>query len=266
MIWRKDGAVELGYRLDGSAQGPVVILGPSLGTELSLFDRQIDAFGGNWRIVRHDLRGHGTSPSSNCPFTLADMAADVIALADKLKIERFSYVGVSISGAVAQALAVDYPQRIDRLVICASAAHWPDSSEWASRAERVRREGTDFLVGSRPGIWFSDAFGRSFPAEARRLTEGLRGTGKIAYAACCDAIREFDARDRLGRISAPTIVVVGEHDPATPVERAKEIAGGINGSRLSIIPGGLHLPNVENSPDFNALMMAHLNPGRSSVR
>ena len=97
------------------------------------------------------------------PFTLADMAADIVGVADRLGIEKFSYVGVSISGAIGQALAIDYPDRLDRLVICASAPHWPDHDEWVARAARVRNEGLDFFVPSRPGIWFSPAFATDHP-------------------------------------------------------------------------------------------------------
>lgn len=256
--WRKDKAVALGYRLDGAKDAPVVILGPSLGTTLSLFDRQIAALRQRWRVVRHDLRGHGISSSSAHPFTIADMAADVIALADHLHIDTFSYVGVSISGAVAQALAIDHPQRIDSLLICASAPYWADRGEWVTRAERVRQEGTGFLVPSRTGIWFSEAFAGAYPSDADRLCRELGAMERHAYAGCCDAIRDFDARDRLGTITAPTLIVAGEYDPATPVSRGEEIRQRIGNSRLEVVRGALHLLNIENSEEFNPLMIRHL--------
>jgi 3-oxoadipate enol-lactonase len=256
--WRKDVAVEPGYRIDGPADAPVVILGPSLGTQLSMFDRQVAALAETLRVVRFDIRGHGSSAPSSAAFTLADMAADVVALADRLGIARFSYVGVSISGAIGQALAIDYPDRLDRLVINASAAHWPDHDEWVARAARVRAEGLGFFVPSRTGIWFSEAFARAFPGEAEALLTNLAATDKHGYAACCEAIGDFDARARLGEIGAPTLVIAGERDVATPVARAMEIHAGIAGSELAVVPEALHLLNIEQSEAFNTLVLRHL--------
>ncbi len=256
--WRRDAAIDLGYRVDGRADAPPVFLGPSLGTTSSLFDRQLPVLTKDWRVVRSDLRGHGTSPLAAQPFTLADMAADIVRLADRLGIEKFSYVGVSISGAIGQALAIDYPDRLDRLVICASAPRWPDREEWVARSARVRAEGLDFFVPSRPGIWFSQAFAADYPQEAKRLMTDLRTTDRQGYAACCDAIGDFDARQRLGHIKAPTLIIAGENDPATPVVRAEEIHAGIPASRLVVVPGALHLLNVERSDVFNRLVNQYL--------
>lgn len=237
----------------------MVILGPSLGTDMLLFERQVPALlAAGFQVVRHDLRGHGLSPVSEEPFTLADMAADVVLLADRLGLRRFSFVGVSISGAIGQALAIDHPKRLDRLVLCATAAYWPDHEEFLARAARVRSEGTGFLVPSRRGVWYSETFAAAHPLEAGRLDLGLASTSRRGYAACCEAIAAFDARPRLASVITPTLIVAGGQDQATPITRAREIESGIAASRLEVMEAAPHLLNVECHREFNELMMAHL--------
>ena len=181
------------------------------------------------------------------------MAADVIALADSLGIERFSYVGVSISGAVGLCLAIDYPERLNRLVVMGCAAKWPASESWYERAARVRDTGTGFVVDSRPGIWFSETYAQRSP-NARHILTVLSQTDAESYALCCEAIAMFDARSMLARISTPTLVVVGERDSASPVELLMRINSGITGSTIAVIPGAFHLPSFEHHKQFTELI------------
>ncbi|MGY1707266.1 3-oxoadipate enol-lactonase [Geodermatophilus sp. SYSU D00697] len=242
---------------EGQEGAPVLVLGPSLGTDTGLFDAQAEAFDGEFRVVRYDLRGHGGSEVVPGPCTMADLAADVLALLDRLGIERFSYAGVSIGGAIGQQLALTVPERLEKLAVIASAAQFADPPSWTARAQQVREQGTEVLVGSRTGTWFTAAWAEQHPDEALRLLKMLRDTPREGYAACCEAIGTFDVRDRLGEITTPTIVLAGAEDPATPPEMVQVIADGI-GAEFVVVPGAAHLPNVTDPETVNAALARHL--------
>src|SRR3954447_7512619 len=237
--------VALHHVEDGPADAPVLVLGPSLGTDLGLFDAQARDLADIHRVIRYDLRGHGRSPVVPGPCSVADLAGDVLQLLDRLGIERFAYAGVSLGGAVGLPLAVTAPERVLRLVVMASAARFPDPSSWKERAERVRTEGTEFLVPSRVGAWVTPGFAESRPEETEQLLAMLRSTSREGYAACCESLELFDLRNRLAEIIAPTLVIAGADDPATPPETVRLVADGIPGARFVVVPDASHLVNAE---------------------
>ncbi len=243
---------------DGPADAPALVLGPSLGTDTSLFDPQIAEFADSHRVIRYDLRGHGGSETVPGPCRIADLADDVLALLDRRGVERFSYAGVSIGGAIGQHLALTVPGRLERLAIIASAARFADPPSWAVRAAQVRAQGTEILVPSRTGTWFTREWAEKEPAAAERLLAMLRTTSAEGYAACCEAIGAFDVRDRLGDILAPTLVVAGTEDPATTVDMVRLLADGIPKSEFVAVPGAAHLPNATHPEAVNAAMRDHL--------
>lgn len=244
--------------VDGPHDAPVLVLGPSLGTDAGLFDTQAAEFAGSHRVVRYDLRGHGGSEVVPGPCTVADLADDVLALLDSLGVGRFSYAGVSIGGAVGLELALRVPDRLERLAVLASAARFANAESYAERAQQVRAEGTAFLVPSRTGLWFTAEFAEREPAEAERLLAMLRSTPAEGYAACCEAIAGFDIRDRIGQITAPTLVLAGAEDPATTGELMRELAEGIPGAQFVVVPGAGHLPNATHPAEVNAALREHL--------
>jgi 3-oxoadipate enol-lactonase len=242
---------------DGAADAPVLVLGPSLGTDTGLFDAQVAEFAGSHRVIRYDLRGHGKSEVVPGACTMGDLAGDVLALLDSLGIERFSYAGVSIGGAIGLQLALTVPERVERLAVLASAARFNDAASYAVRAQKVRAEGTGFLAPSRTGLWFTAEFAGQNPAEAERLLAMLRSTPAEGYAACCEAIAEFDVRSRTGEITAPTLVLAGSEDPATTGELMRELAEGIPGAQFVVVPGAGHLPNATDPATVNAALRTH---------
>jgi 3-oxoadipate enol-lactonase len=231
--------------VEGPADGPVLVLGPSLGTDLGLFDAQARDLADRFRVIRYDLRGHGGSPVVPGPFGVADLADDVRRLLDDLGVDRFAYAGVSLGGAIGLQLAVTVPERLTHLIVVASAARFPDPPSWKARAERVRAEGTEFLVPSRIGAWVTPGFAESRPEETERLLAMLRSTPREGYAACCETIESFDVRGRLSEIPAATLVIAGADDPATPPDTVREIADGIPGARFVVVPDASHLVSAE---------------------
>jgi 3-oxoadipate enol-lactonase len=246
------------HRIDGPADGPVLVLGPSLGTDLHLFDAQVPALADRYRIVRFDLPGHGRSSAPPGPYTMAGMAAEVLALLDHLGMGRFHYAGVSIGGAIGQQLALDHGDRLLSLAVCASAARFADPASWPARADTVQAEGTEAMLASRPGTWFTHDFGRRHPAEAQRLLDMLRATTAEGYAGCCEAIGAFDVRDRLPDIRVPTLALAGADDPATPPDMVRLIADRIPGATLVVVPEAAHLVNAERPEAVNDALASHL--------
>ncbi|RBY76405.1 3-oxoadipate enol-lactonase [Geodermatophilus sp. TF02-6] len=240
--------------VEGPDDAPALVLGPSLGTGVGLFDAQAAEFAGRFRVVRYDLRGHGSSEVVPGACTMADLAGDVVALLDRLGIARFAYAGVSIGGAIGLQLALTVPERLDGLAIIASAARFADPPSWAVRAQQVREQGTEFLVPSRTGTWFTTEWAQAHPTEAGELVGMLRATPPEGYAACCEAIGAFDVRDRLREITAPTLCIAGAEDPATPPAMVREVADGVGGAELAVVPGAAHLPTATDPDTVNAAL------------
>jgi 3-oxoadipate enol-lactonase len=249
---------QLRHMVDGPPSAPVLVLGPSLGTDTGLFDLQVEAFADQWRVVRYDLPGHGGAPAAPGPYTIAGLAGGVLALLDGLGTERFHYAGVSLGGAIGQWLAIHHPDRLLSLAVCASAARFPDPESWRSRAATVRAEGTDAMVSSRTGTWFTPRFAAERPDEAGRLLDMLRSTAAEGYAGCCEALVDFDVRAELAGIDAPTLVLAGAEDPATPVVTVREVADGIPGASFHVVADAAHLLNAEQPAAVNQALAGHL--------
>ena len=247
------------HRLDGPADAPPLVLGPSLGTSLAVWEPQLAALARTHRVLRWDLPGHGGSPAGLVPTdgtaAVGDLARLVLRLADSQGWDRFGYAGISLGGAVGLHLAVHRPERIGALSAVCSAARFGEPETWRQRARTVRAEGTEAMVASRPGVWFAPGFEHTERGAA--LVEDLRAADDAGYAACCDALAGFDLRARLPDIAAPTLAVAGEHDPATPPECAREIAARVPGARLAEIAGAAHLATVERPEEVTEALLAH---------
>ncbi|MGW0995731.1 bifunctional 3-oxoadipate enol-lactonase/4-carboxymuconolactone decarboxylase PcaDC [Streptomyces sp. NPDC002523] len=246
----------LHFTLDGPADAPALLLGPSLGTSLAVWDAQVPALARQFRVVRWDLPGHGGSradlirPGS----TVADLGRLVLDLADHLGLDRFAYAGISLGGAVGAHLAVHHPERISALALVCSSARFGEPQAWLDRAALVRSEGTAPLAATARNRWFTPGFTGS---AATALVADQRAADPDAYAACCEALAAFDLRDRLDRITAAPLVIAGRGDVATPPEHARELADGIPGAGLVEIPSAGHLAPVEQPRAVLSALLGH---------
>ncbi|MEU8377579.1 3-oxoadipate enol-lactonase [Streptosporangium sp. NPDC048865] len=245
------------HEVEGPADGPTVVLAGSLGTTLEMWDPQMAALTGHFRVVRFDHRGHGRSPvTGSC--SIADLAGDVLDLLDLLELPRVSFAGLSLGGMVGMWLAAHAPARIDRLALLCTSAKLGTPGSWAERASAVREAGTASIAGAVMARWFTPGF----PGREPYATM-LGGVPAEGYAACCEAIGAMDLRPGLPLISAPTLVLAGADDPATPPEHAERIAEGIPGARLVVLDGAAHLANVERPEAVSEHLLAHLLPESS---
>ncbi|MER7788149.1 4-carboxymuconolactone decarboxylase [Streptomyces sp. NPDC097640] len=256
------------HLLDGPATAPPLILGPSVGTSLAVWEPQLPALARAHRVLRWDLPGHGRSPAGLLPSdgsaTVGDLAALVLRLADAQGWGRFAYAGISIGGAVGLHLAAHHPERVESLAVVCSSARFGDPSAWRERAALVRAEGTEAMVASRPGTWFSHRFADSPRAVA--LLADLRACDRAGYAACCDALASYDLRSALPSVTGvPTLVVAGRDDPATPPAHAREIADAVPGASLLEVAGAAHLAGVERPEPVTAALLTHFAKGTDTT-
>jgi 3-oxoadipate enol-lactonase len=248
-------------RYDDAGDGPVVLMGASLGATHAAWDEQARPLAERFRVVRFDHRGHGGSPVAPGPYTIADLGGDVLALLDRLGVERASYAGLSMGGMVGIWLAANAPERVERLALICTAAHVPPPAAWEERAEQVERAGSVEAVAD--GVlarWLTPAYANEHPEAVEKLRSMLLGTSPAAYAACCRAIGRMDLREDLGRIRAPALVVAGAQDPSTPPEHGRAIADGIPGARYELLDPSAHIAAVERADEVTRLLLDHLAP------
>jgi 3-oxoadipate enol-lactonase len=248
----------LNHKLTGPDDGPLLLMGPSLGTNLRMWDSQL-ALADRLRLLRFDHRGHGTSPVPPGPYGLSDLGGDVLALMDALGLERACYCGLSLGGMVGMWLAAHAPERVDRLVLLCTSAHMPPAEAWRERAAAVLQAGsTEAVADAVVDRWLTPGFAATHPEVRADLRAMLVATPPTGYAWCCSAIERMDLRGDLDRIRAPTLVISGANDHATPVARQREIAGSIPGARHEVIGSAAHLAAVEQPNTVNRLLARFL--------
>ena len=243
---------------DGPDDATVLVMSGSLGSTTAMWDPQLPALTPHFRVVRIDLRGHGGSPSTPGEYEMAELADDVRALLDRLGLGRVDWCGLSLGAMVGMHLASETPERIGRLALCCTSAHFPDPSVWHDRIAAVHAHGTAGIATAVVARWFTPGWAAEHPDVVAEGEAMVAGTPDEGYSGCCAALAAWDHRDRLPAITAPTLMIAGADDLATPVEpHARTIAAGIPGARLEIVPGG-HLATIESADAVNALLVEHL--------
>jgi pimeloyl-ACP methyl ester carboxylesterase len=213
----------------------VVLLG-GLGTTARMWDGVADG-------LALDLPGHGSAPSPDGAVTVEMIARSVL---DEVP-GRFTFCGVSLGGFVGMWLGANAPERVDRLVLACTGAKLGTREDYYDRAQLVRSHGTEQLVDGARDRWFTPPF-RDDP-RALAILGDLRGISSDGYAACAEAVGDWDFRDDVERISVPTLVVWGREDPVTTPDVRMQLA------RFdSVELPGAHLAPVESPAEFNDLL------------
>lgn len=247
------------YRWDGLAEGRVLVLSNSLGTSTAMWDPQVAALGEHFRILRYDKRGHGRSSVPQGAYGLDRLGRDVIELTDGLGIDTFSFCGLSLGGMTGQWLGWRAPERLERLVIANSSACMGPPSGWDERIRTVLARGMTAMAEPVLGRWFTPAFAAD-PANTAAVLQLLLDTPAAGYAGCSAAIRDMDMRRLLPLIAAPTLVIGGNYDPATPPEHSHELAAAIPNAQCLMLEAA-HLSNIEKPEEFNAALIGFLAAG-----
>ena len=250
--------MRLDYRLHGRGGAPALVLANSLGTRQQLWSRQLPEFAERFRVLTYDHPGHGSSGLPDEPCTVEAFAQSLLGLLDELALERVSLCGTSLGGMVGMALALEAPERVERLVLSCTSAYLGPPDGWVERARVVRAEGMEAIADNVVVRWFTPVLPHKQPETVARFRAMLAATPREGYARCCQALAAWDARERISAISVPTLVVAGAEDPATPVEHAELIASRIPGARLHVLERAAHLANVERAEEFTDAVLDHL--------
>ncbi len=252
--------VVINYEVEGPEDAPVVTLSHSLATTLELWDLQLPVLRGKYRILRFDTRGHGSSSAPPGPYTMEMLGADVIGLLDHLAIRRTHFIGISMGGMIGQLLVRRFPDRLNKLVLCDTSNCVPPEAAaiWEERIRAAETVGMTALAELVLERWLSAEFRRNQPQISGRLRKMILLTPVPGYVGCCRAISAFDVSNELPKVATPTLIITGEKDESTPVSAAEAIQRQIVGSELAVMPGALHLSNVEAAELFNRKLVSFL--------
>ncbi len=252
--------IKINYELSGRDGAPVVILSHSLGSSLIMWNPQLEVLEPHYQVLRYDTRGHGGSNAPSGAYTFDMLGEDALGLLDALDIEKVHFVGLSMGGMIGQCLALNHPERLEKLVLCDTAALLPEEAQpvWEERIEQAREKGMEALVGETLDRWFTPPFLRQDPPEVKLIREQFLSTPVGGYIGCSEAIRGLNYLERLSEIKIPTLIVVGEEDPGTPVAAAEAMQQRIAGSALVVLPSAAHLSNVEQAEAFNSALISFL--------
>jgi 3-oxoadipate enol-lactonase len=262
MIIRANG-INMHYELEGPESAPVVTLSHSLATDLSMWDPQAAVLRSEYQVLRYDTRGHGTTDVPEGPYTLEQLAEDVKALLQALGIRKTHFMGISMGGMIAQVLALKYPGVLRRIILCDTSSRIPEEALpiWEERIEVAQKQGMDSLVEATMERWFTASFRRKPLPALDKIRDMIRATPLKGYMGCSRAIMGLNLTERLSGIAHPTLIVVGEEDPGTPVSASQAIHKQIKGSELVILKSAAHLSNIEQQEAFNAAVMDFLKKG-----
>jgi 3-oxoadipate enol-lactonase len=256
-----DGA-RIHYSVIGRPGAPPILFIQGLGADKSGWLLQRLATAPWYRAVAFDNRGAGRSDKPHGAYSLEQMADDAVAVLDDAGIDDAHVVGASMGGAIAQLVAVKYPDRVRSLTLACTAGRnhpWREEllGEWRDAALRrgigsMGQDAARWVIGPR-------SFRRLLPAIGWLGPLAL-GRPAHAFAAQCDAIINVDTSlaERLASLEVPALVVVGNQDILTPVGDSEELAERIPTAELVVISGAAHGLMIEHATTFNRVLLEFL--------
>lgn len=258
MAFARNNSVKLHWRADGAGR-PLLLLN-SIGCDLSLWDGVMPHLAG-FRVLRMDTRGHGGSDSPEGDYTLGDLAGDALSVLEAAGEDKAAICGLSLGGMTAMSIALRAPERVSALMLaCTSAAL--DSESWNTRATTVRRQGMGAIAETVMARFFRETFRHDHPDVVEDVQAKFLKIDPSGYANCCAAIRDMALLDRIAGIAAPTLVIAGDHDVATPFSgHGDKIQERISGARTAMMPCG-HLAPVELPAPFAVQLKTFLSGER----
>jgi 3-oxoadipate enol-lactonase len=219
---------------------------------------QIEVFAAVKRVVAIDLPGHGRSTAYPGEYSLEDLGADLLAIADEAGLSRFDICGISLGGLLGLWLTIIAPDRVRTLIASNTAARVGSRELWAARIRAVSDQGMAKIRPSVLARFFTPDFGQRRPEVLRQIEETFIAVDPVGYIGCCAALRDGDLSAAISAIRRPTLIMTGEEDQATPPDQAKWLHRQIPHSRLEVIPHAAHLANLEQPENFTSLAMHFL--------
>ncbi len=245
------GGIDVGYRLEGPADAPTLMLAHGVLSSHCMWDGVVAALQGRWRVLRYDLRGHGASGASPAPYTMDQLAADAVALLDALALGPVHFVGTSLGGMIGQCLGARYPARLRSLVLANTTSTQQAAAAWQERIALARAQGIAPLIAPTLARWFTADFLVSGDARIALAQQAAGAVTPEGFAGCASAVRDLAQAHLLPSICVPTLVIVGEHDQATPASAGRAIQAAIPGAHLVALPAA-HQAAIELPEAFAA--------------
>lgn len=245
------------YALSGNPLHPALILSNSLGTNFSMWDPQTSAFAQTFHLLRYDMRGHGQSSVPAAPYSVPELAADVLALADSLDIADFHFCGLSIGGMIGMALALNSPHRLKKLVLCSTAAKIGTQDSWNTRIATVRAHGMQEIARGTAARWFTASFQTNSPETVAVVLREVETLNPEGYIGGCSAVRDFDARNQISGIRVPTLVLSATHDPTVTPADGHFLADHISGARYAELNAS-HISSIEDPSRLTGEVLSFL--------
>src|SRR5579872_4981587 len=246
------------YADEGPRSARAIVFVNSLGTDLRIWDEVAAPLAKQWRAIRYDKRGHGLSSHPVAAASIGDFAADLAGLIDNLQAGPATIVGISIGGLIAQELYRRRRDLVASLVLCDTGHKVGTPEFYNSRADVVQSGGIESIAEGVLERWFTADYRTNNPDMMAGWRAMLTRTPKDGYVAACRTVGQPDFTEAAKAVAAPTLVIVGDEDAATPPELARQLAGLIPRARLEIVAGAGHLPCIEKPDAVRALIEAHV--------
>jgi len=244
------GGARIAFAEQGPADAPPLLLLHALGSDHTLWDREAARLASSFRVLRPDLRGHGASEAPPGPYTLAELAGDVLAVADAAGVDRAHVCGLSLGGMLALWLGIHHPARVRSLVVANSAARIATREIWQARIDAVVQGGMAAVRQAALGRFFSAGFAARHPRIVARAGAVLDRTDPAGYTGCCAALRDADLGGLVSSITAPLLVITGGQDASTPPREGRWLKEQVPRAALVELEEAGHLGNLERPDAF----------------
>jgi len=254
----KTNGIETHYSVDGD--GPWLVFSHSLACNVAMWAPQVTAFSKRYKVLCYDTRGHGQSSAPAGAYTLEQLADDAKALFDGLGIRTCHWVGLSMGGMIGQTFALKYPGVFKTMTLADTTSRYDAAAQpvWAARIKTATEGGMEPITQPMLERWFTEPFRKSGAKVISDIAAAIRSTPVPGFIGCCHALPKINVTARLNEIKSPTLVIVGDQDPGTPPEMAREIHTNLPGSELVVIPSAAHLTNLEQPDAFNKALSTFL--------
>ncbi len=249
------------FEFVGSERDPIVVFSHALGGDRTMWDRQLPGVTASYRVLRYDLRGHGSGPEHTGPLTLQDLAEDLIKLLDEHGIDRIHFCGLSLGGLIGQWLGLHAQDRLQTLTLVDSAPRMGSVETWNERIQQIEREDLSSISEATMSRWFTESFRRQEPEVVTHFKTVLENTSQAGYIACARVVRDAgqhgDELERFAAVQAPTLILTGRFDSAATPADCQRMASHIRGSRYLELPAA-HISPVEAGDAFTDAFLSFL--------
>ena len=243
--------IQVNYRVTG--EGPWIILSHPVSANMEIWEPQINALAEKFSVLQYDIRGHGETEATQGPYPMVQLADDAAHLLAYLGIEKAHWIGTSLGGMIGQAFAIQYPDKVDRIVLanttCQAAAN--AKALWGGRALEAQMHSMTSQIESTVSRWFTKGFIENNPNVIQKIEDMIRTTSVVGYSGTSNALINFDLSEQLGSIKSKVLVIAGEHDQATALTMSQKMASLLPKAQLVIVKDAAHISSLEQWEFFN---------------